>query len=176
MPTTFTPAEALDVLERTPSVLGALLRDVAPGWYAADEGPGTWSPFEVVGHLVHAEETNWVPRARHVLERGEGRPFEPFDRSAHLARFEGWPLGALLDRFAGLRASSLQTVRSWSLSEEDLALRGSHPALGAVTLRELLATWAVHDLAHVGQVVRTMARRYADDVGPWREYLPVLPR
>jgi hypothetical protein len=168
--------ETLEVLERTPAVLDRLLRGGSPAWHRADEGPETWSPFAVVGHLVHAEETNWVPRARAILEGGEDRPFEPFDRFAHLARFADQPLDDLLDRFAERRRSSLETVRGWGLTAERLALRGRHPELGAVTLAQLLATWAVHDLDHLGQVVRVMARRYTVEVGPWREYLSILRR
>ena len=176
MPPSFSLPDTLDVLERTPSVLDALLRGTSPAWHRVDEGPGTWSPFDVVGHLVHGEETDWVPRARVILEHGEDQPFEPVDRFAHLGRFSDWSLADLLDRFAELRRSSVETVRGWGLSDEQLALRGRHPAFGPVTLRQLLATWAVHDLGHVRQVARTMARRYTDEVGPWTEYLTILPR
>lgn len=173
-PTTFTLTDTLDLLERTPSVLDALLRGTSLAWHRADEGPGTWSPFDVVGHLVHGEETDWVPRARVILEHGEDRPFAPFDRFAHLERFRDRSLDDLLDRFAERRRSSLATVRGWNLTDEQLALRGRHPAFGPVTLRQLLATWAVHDLGHVRQIARGMAKRYADEVGPWTAYLTIL--
>ena len=172
----FSLDETYALLERTPATLDALLRGSAPGWHRADEGPESWSPFEVVGHLVHGEETDWIPRARIVLEAGESTPFEPFDRFAQLTRFRDWPLDALLDRFAELRRESLRTARGWALTEAQLDLRGRHPALGAVTLRQLLATWAVHDLSHLAQISRVMAKRYAAEVGPWREYLSVLTR
>jgi hypothetical protein len=168
--------ETLDVLERTPPVLGSLLRGTSPAWHAVNEGPKTWSAFDVVGHLVYGEETDWVPRARIILEHGEARPFEPFDRFAQLTRFAGWSLERLLDRFAELRQANLETVRGWRLTEAQLALPGRHPELGPVTLCELLATWAVHDFNHVAQIVRVMAKRYGDEVGAWQAYLSILNR
>ena len=173
---TFTLAETLDILERTPVVLDRLLRGSSPSWHTVNEGPETWSAFDVVGHLIHGEETDWVPRARIILEDGERRAFEPFDRFAQLDRFNDWVLDDLLDRFAELRQTSLQTVRSWDLTDQQLALRGRHPELGPVTLRQLLATWAVHDLNHMGQIVRVMAKQYADEVGAWHAYLSILHR
>lgn len=173
---TFDLPETLDVLERTPAVVSVLLRGTSASWHAIDEGPDTWSAFDVVGHLIHGEETDWVPRARIILEHGEGRPFEPFDRFAQIARFAGWSLDHLLDRFAELRQANLEIVRSWQLTEAQLALPGRHPELGAVNLRQLLATWAVHDLNHIAQIARVMARRYTEEVGVWREYLSILNR
>lgn len=173
---TFDLPQTLDLLERTPAVLDSLLRGTSPAWHAVDEGPDTWSAFDVVGHLVHGEETDWVPRARIILEHGEARPFEPFDRFAQLTRFAGWSLDDLLDRFAELRHESLETVRGWRLTGEQLDLPGRHPELGPVTLRQLLATWAVHDLNHLAQISRVMAKRYAEEVGPWRAYLSILNR
>jgi hypothetical protein len=170
----FDLAETLDLLERTPTVLDGLLRGSSPAWHAHDEGPGTWSPIEVVGHLVHGEETDWVPRARIILEDGPARPFEPFDRVAMRTRFAGWPLERLLDRFAELRRANLEIVRAWDLSEEQLALPGRHPELGTVDLRQLLASWAVHDLGHVAQAARVMAKRYTAEIGPWRAYLTIV--
>jgi hypothetical protein len=169
-------AETLDLLERTPAVVDSLLRGTSPAWHTADEGPGTWSAFDVVGHFIHGEETDWVPRARIILEHGDARPFEPFDRFAQLTRFAGWPLPRLLDRFAELRRENLETVRGWQLTEAQLALPGRHPELGPVTLRQLLATWAVHDLNHVAQIARVLAKRSTDEVGPWRAYLSILNR
>lgn len=168
--------QTLDILERTPAVLDALLRGTSDAWHAVAEGPDTWSAYDVVGHLVHGEETDWLPRARIILEHGEARPFEPFDRFAQFRRFAGWPLARLLDRFAELRRANLDVVRGWGLTEAQLALTGRHPAFGTVDLRQLLATWAVHDLNHVGQISRVMAKRYTDEVGPWRAYLSVLNR
>lgn len=173
---TFDLPETLDVLERTPSVLDALLRGTSGHWHAINEGGDTWSAVDVLGHLVHGEETDWVVRARIILDHGDSRPFEPFDRFAQDERFAGWSLERLLDRFAEVRAANLATVRGWNLTEAQLALPGRHPALGPVTLRQLLATWAVHDLNHLAQIERVMAKRYAEEVGPWREYLSILKR
>ncbi len=173
---TFTLPESLDLLERTPPVLDALLRGTSASWHGINEGPETWSAFDVVGHLIHGEETDWVARARIILEEGEARAFDPFDRFAQFAKYGAWSLDDLLDRFAALRAENLQTVRDWALTEEQFALRGRHPELGPCTLRQLLATWAVHDLNHLAQIARVMAKRYTDDVGPWRAYLSILNR
>lgn len=173
---TFTLAETFSVLERTPTVVDSLLRGTTSHWHRIDEGPDTWSAFDVIGHLIHGEETDWVPRARIILKHGEGRPFEPFDRFAQLERFSDWSLEALLDRFAEARESNINTVRSWDLTDEQLSLRGQHPELGTVTLQQLLATWAVHDLNHISQIVRVMAKRYTDEVGAWGAYLSILNR
>lgn len=169
-------ADTLDLLERTPGVLDSLLRGTSPSWHARDEGPETWSAVDVLGHLVYGEETDWVPRARIILEHGDGRPFEPFDRFAQKRLFAGWSLERLLDRFAELRRANVEAVRSWELTEAQLDLAGRHPELGRVTLQELLATWAVHDLNHLAQISRVMAKRYADEVGAWRDYLSILKR
>jgi len=168
--------ETLDILRRTPVVVDTLLRGTSGSWHAINEGPDTWSAFDVVGHLIHGEETDWVPRARIILEHGEGRPFEPFDRFAQFSRFAGRPLDDLLDRFAELRHANLEIVQDWHLTDPQLAQKGRHPELGPVTLRELLATWAVHDLNHIAQIARVMAKRYTDEVGVWRTYLSVLNR
>ena len=173
---TFQLQESFEVLERTPGVLTALLDGLVETWQTADEGPDTWSPHGVVGHLVFGEETDWVPRARIILEHGPDRPFEPFDRFAQLERFRGWSMTRLLERFATLRGENLDVVRGWRLTEKQLDLQGRHPALGLVTLRQLLATWTVHDLGHIAQISRVMAKRFKDDVGVWQEYLPVLHR
>lgn len=172
----FDLSETVALLGRTPAVLDTLLRGTSAAWHASNEGSGTWSALDVVGHLLHGEETDWVPRARIILEHGEDRPFEPFDRFAQHSRFAGWSLDDLLDRFTELRRANLETVRSWSLTEAQLALPGRHPELGRVTLRELLATWAVHDLNHIAQISRVMARVYTGEVGAWRAYLSVLER
>lgn len=172
----FDLSETLDLLARTPTVLDTFLRGTSAAWHASSDGPGTWSAFDVVGHLIHGEETDWVPRARIILEHGEDRPFEPFDRFAQLSRFEGWSLEDLLGRFTELRRANLETVRSWNLTEAQLALPGRHPELGGVILRQLLATWAVHDLNHIAQISRVMAKVYTGEVGPWRAYLSVLNR
>jgi hypothetical protein len=168
--------ETLDILGRTPTVVGTLLRGTSASWHDSNEGPDTWSAFDVVGHLIHGEETDWVPRAQLILEHGEDRPFEPFDRFAQLTRFTGWSLDQLLDRFAELREANLEIVRNWRLTEAQLALPGRHPELGQVDLRQLLATWAVHDLNHIAQIARVLAKRYTQAVGAWRAYLSILNR
>jgi len=168
--------ETLDILERTPAVLTALLGGIGEAWQQATEGPDTWSAADVVGHLVHGEETDWVPRARLILEHGDGKPFESFDRFAQLERFQGWSLDDLLERLATLRAANLVEVRGWNLTEYDLSRPGRHPELGAVDLRQLLATWAVHDLNHLVQIARVLAKRYSDEVGQWKAYLSILNR
>jgi hypothetical protein len=165
--------EALALLERTPATLATLLRDLPDGWLAADEGPETWNPKVVVGHLLHAERTDWLPRARLILARGPNRTFAAFDRFAQLREPES-TLGEQLDQFATLRAENLFVLRGWKLGDAELDLPGEHPALGPVTLRQLLATWVAHDLTHVVQIARVMAKRYTHEVGPWRAYLSVL--
>lgn len=172
----FDLAQTFDILERTPAVLDSLLRGTSSTWNTTDEGPDTWSAFDVMGHLVHGEETDWIPRARIILEQGESRPFDPFDRHAQFERFGSWPLDALLDRFAELRTANLEIARGWDLDEAQLAQSGRHPELGTVSLRQLMATWAVHDLGHIAQISRVMAKVYADAVGPWRAYIPILDR
>ena len=166
--------ETVAVLERTPGALDALLRGLPEIWTSRNEGEKTWSSREVLGHLIHGERTDWMPRARMIRDFGESRTFEPFDRWGHERESRGQTLGALLDEFARLRAEGLGTLREWQLGPEDLARRGRHPALGVVTLGELLATWAAHDLSHLHQVTRVMAHQYREAVGPWREYLGVM--
>lgn len=170
----FVVQDAIEVLARTPAVLSAMLRGLPDGWVAATEGGDTWSPFDVVGHLIHGDRTDWLPRARTILEHGEARPFEPFDRLAQFASSQGRSLASLLDEFAVVRQTSLVDLASLRLSKTDLDRRGRHPQLGIVTLRQLLATWVAHDLDHIVQVSRVMARQYSDEVGPWRAYLRVI--
>jgi hypothetical protein len=168
--------EAIAVLERTPAALRAMLGGLPQGYTDANEGPNTWSPFVVLGHLVHGEETDWIPRARLILEVGDREPFEPFDREAQFKRFADWSMEKLLETFALRRAASITTMKSWRLGPEDLQRKGRHPALGEVTLQQLLATWVAHDLGHIAQIARAMAKRHTEDVGPWKEHLPVLTR
>jgi DinB superfamily len=164
----------LSALSQTPAVLHELLAD-APATLAERRGhSGEWSAFDVLGHLIDGEETDWVPRARIILMQGPDRRFEPFDRFRHLERNRGRTVAELLDEFAWLREENLHTVRAWHLTPRQMALTGEHPELGTVTLRQLLATWVAHDLGHVAQVARVMAKQYRDEVGPWVEYLPVL--
>lgn len=170
----YDPAHAIPVLERTPGVLRALLDGLPRAWTDAREGPGRWSPYEVVGHLIHGERTDWIPRAEWILRVGEAEPFPPFDRVAMLRDSPGAPLRELLDRFAGLRGESVSRLRALPLTPADLAKRGRHPELGPVTLEQHLATWVAHDLSHIRQIVRTMGREYAEAVGPWTAYLPML--
>jgi hypothetical protein len=167
---------AVAVLERTPATLRAMLRGLPAAWTDADEGPDTWSPWAIVGHLIHGERTDWVARAELILAQGAVRRFTPFDREAQFRESRGQPLAALLDQFEQLRAANLKRVAGWRLSEAELTLMGEHPELGPVTLRQLLATWVAHDLGHIAQIARVMARQYRDEVGPWRAYLPVLDR
>ena len=165
---------ALPVLRRTPSVLADLLADLPSSWTDAVEGPNTWSPFDVVGHLIHGERTDWVPRVEHLLRHGDAVPFPPFDREAMFAASQGRSLGELLDTFARLRTDSLNRLVALGLSDEDLPRRGRHPEFGVVTLGQHLSTWVAHDLGHISQIVRVMARQYTDAVGPWRTYLSIL--
>jgi uncharacterized damage-inducible protein DinB len=167
---------AKEVLGRTPATLNALLRGLPDEWVVPNEGPDSWSPFDVVGHMIHGEKTDWIPRARVILEHGDGRAFEPFDRFAMFEESRGRSLGELLSAFERLRAESLRELEGMRLTPELLAKRGAHPELGVVTLGQLLSTWVVHDLGHVGQIVRVMAKQYGEAVGPWRDYLPVLGR
>ena len=168
--------EAKEILRRTPATLNSLLRDLPEAWILSNEGPETWSPLYVVGHLIHAEETDWIPRARIILEHGKSGTFEPFDRFAMFEKFKGKSLGELLARFELLRAESLKVLESINLTPELLSKRGTHPEFGEVTLSQLLSTWVVHDLGHIGQIVRVMAKQYGEAVGPWKAYLPVLGR
>jgi hypothetical protein len=166
--------DALPVLQRTPAVLRALLLDLPGSWTGATEGPGTWSPFDVVGHLIHADRTDLMPRVEHILRHGDSVPFPAFDREAMFAASRGLPLRELLDTFGQLRAESLDRLAALALTNADLVRRGKHPEFGPVTLGQHLATWVAHDLSHVAQVVRVMARQYSAAVGPWRAYLPIL--
>jgi hypothetical protein len=167
-------ADCVAVLERTPAVLDALLRDLPAAWIEATEGPGTWSPYAVMGHLIHAEEADWMPRMGIILEHGTARAFDPLDREAQFREGVQRPLGELLDEFRLLREGSLARLRELDLGELELGLTGMHPALGVVTARQLLATWAAHDLGHLVQVNRVMAKRYRGEVGPWAAYLSVM--
>ena len=162
------------ILERTPRTLETLLRGLPESWTRANEGPNTWSPHEVVAHLINGERTDWIPRARLILARDPTATFFPFQREGFFAEARTRPLTELLDLFASLRAESLRTLDSWALGPRELALTVQHPELGQVTMSQLLATWVVHDLGHVVQVSRTMARQYRAEVGPWTAYLGVL--
>ena len=173
---TFRLDRATEILARTPTVLRALLDGLSDAWLEADEGPDTFSPRDVVAHLVQGEEEDWIPRLRIILDHGERRPFEPFDRFAFRARYADEDVSTLLDRFAALRRENLETLASLDLSPDVLERRGTHPELGTVTLGQLLATWVVHDLGHVAQMTRVMAKEWREEVGAWVAYLPVLQR
>ena len=164
----------ISLLTRTPAALNALLRDLPEAWTHQNEGENTWSAFDVVGHLIHGERTDWMPRVRMVLEFGESQAFEPFDRWGQERESRGKPLGQLLDEFARLRSENLGELRALNLRQDDLDRRGRHPSLGVVALSQLVATWAAHDLTHLHQISRIMAHQYRDAVGPWSAYLGVL--
>jgi hypothetical protein len=173
---------AIEALSATPAALTALLAPLRPAWTDANYGrraydgaeQDTWSPRDIVAHLIHAEQTNWLPRARHILQHGEARPFEPFDRSGNLAAARATPMPELLDQFVELRAASITGLRELDLTPDTLARRGTHPALGTVTLSQLLATWVVHDLNHLHQIALAMAWQYREAVGPWTKFLSIL--
>jgi len=172
----FDLADALPVLERTPRVVRALLQDLPEPWIRGTEGPETWSPFDVVGHLIHGERTDWMERVELILAHGDTRAFTPFDRFAQFDASRGRSLAELLDTFTELRAANLERLRKLRLTPEDLDRPGRHPELGSVTLGQLLATWTAHDLSHIGQIARVMGRQYVDAVGVWQAYLPMLTR
>jgi DinB family protein len=165
---------AIAILERTPRTLGALLGELPAAWLDVDEGPGSFSPRDVVGHLIHGEDTDWIPRIRIVLAHGEAQPFTPFDRRGHRPRIQGRSMAELLREFEGKRRANLETLRGLDLTPERLERRGTHPELGPVTLGQLVAAWAVHDLNHLAQIERVMAGQYREAVGPWRAYMRIL--
>ena len=162
------------VLERTPATLRAMLEGLPDVWLHGTEGPGTWSPYIVMRHLIHCEREDWIRRAEMVLAQGPRRKFTPLDRVAQLRERQDRTLPELLDEFADLRAKNLATLTGWNLTDAHLALEGEHPEFGAVTMKQLLSTWVAHDLGHLVQINRVMARQYRDAVGPWRAYLSVM--
>jgi hypothetical protein len=169
----FAVGEAIEVLERTPRTLRAMLDGVSDEWTGGGDRED-WAPFDIVGHLIHGELTDWIPRAKIILAQGENKTFVPFDRWAQFELSKGKTLGVLLDEFDECRRASLRTLVDWNLNGEQLRLKGMHPELGEVTLEQLLATWVVHDLTHIRQISQFMARKYSDTVGPWTEYLSIL--
>ena len=166
--------KAKEVLQRTPATLNALLNDLPSDWVLANEGPETFSPYDVIGHLIEGEENDWIPRARIILEQGEARPFDKFDRFAMYEKSRGKSLSELLAGFEQLRGESLRQLDEMNLTPELLQKRGSHPALGVVTLSQLLSAWVVHDLGHIRQIVRVMAKQYREAIGPWTTYLTIV--
>jgi DinB superfamily len=169
----FEVESAREVLRKTPYVLQVMLVDLPDAWLHASEAPDAWSPYQVCGHLLHIEETDWLDRTKVILAHGTSKVFEPVDREAGFVRFAGWSARELLDRFAVTRETNLEELAAL-VGPADLDRRGMHPNFGEVTLAQLLATWVVHDLNHVNQIVKTMAKQYGDAVGPWRAFLPLL--
>lgn len=170
----FKLAEATQILERTPATLTAMVSGMPETWLKCTEGAGTWSAYDVVGHLIHGELTDWMPRTRMILQHGESKAFEPFDRIAMFRDDQNRPIGDLLDQFAFLRAENLVTLQNMKLSEEEFSRRGTHPELGSVTLKQLLATWVAHDMSHIAQIARVTAKQYCHEVGPWKQYLSIM--
>ena len=169
-----TIADATAALARTPATLNAWLREAPADWLAGNEGGESWSPIDVLGHLIHGERTDWMPRVRRILEHGDRVPFDKFDRFAQFRDFAGWSVPQLLDEFQRAREASVRELRALALDDAALDRPGLHPELGPVTLRNLLATWVAHDLDHVMQIARVIAKQYTDEVGPWRAYLRVI--
>ncbi len=167
---------AVEVLEKTPQTLRSLLGGLSDPWILTNEGPDTWSPYDVVGHLIHGEETDWIPRAKIILEHGEAQTFIPFDRFAFFEKSKGKTLLELLDTFARLRKENLRVLEELQLESQHFELKGTHPEFGTVTLGQLIVTWVVHDLDHIEQIVRTMAAQYRDNAGPWKAYLSILKK
>jgi hypothetical protein len=170
----FKLAQAMEVLTQTPGVLDALLRGKSAEWLSSRKTPESFSPLDVVGHLIHADKTDWIPRAQLILSSRGSKTFEPFDRFAFRPLLSGKTVETLLDEFGELRRRNIQTLHDLGVGEKELELPGIHPELGAVTLSNLLATWVVHDLGHTSQILKTMANEYRDSVGAWREYLAIL--
>lgn len=170
----FSLDDAVEILSRTPATFNSLLAGLSDPWIKNNEGPETWSPYDVVGHLIHGERTDWMPRLKIILELGESRPFDPFDRFAQFEASKGKSLSELLETFATLRRQNLATLKQLHLTEAHFKLKGTHPDFGPVTLEQLLATWVVHDLDHISQIARVMAKQYVDEVGPWVRYLSIL--
>ena len=170
----FTLEHAVEILEHAPLTLEAMLRNLSPEWTHSAGDQDNWSPYDVVGHLIHGEETDWMPRAEIILAQGADRTFVPFDRLAQFEKSRGKSLADLLSEFAYLRRNNVEKLTGWKLTPEQLALKGMHPELGEVTLEQLLATWVVHDLNHIKQIVTRMASKFTDEVGPWKQYLSIL--
>lgn len=166
--------QAVEILERTPSVLNSLLGNLSDEWTKSSENTEDWGAFDIVGHYIYGEDTDWIPRAALILKQGENLTFTPFDRVAQFEISKGKSLADLLETFAEKRRENLETLKSWNLTPEKLALKGNHPELGEVTLEQLLATWVVHDLTHIRQIVSVLAKTYGENVGAWKAYLSIL--
>ncbi len=172
----FDLSKSIEVLERTPLVIEGMLKGVSDEWITKNEGPGTWSAFDIVGHLVHGEKTDWMTRTEIILSDTNNKKFTPFDRFAQLRESQGKSIQMLLDEFKNLRKKNIVKLKLKGIDSADLHKHGIHPDFGKVTLKQLLSTWVVHDLNHVAQVARVMAKQYKSEVGPWIEYLPILTR
>lgn len=168
--------KSIEILSRTPAVIETLLQGLSADWIDANEGPETWSPFDVVGHLIHGEKTDWITRMELILSDKTNKTFEPFDRFAQFEESKGKSLAQLLSEFKELRKKNIQFLLSKQITSADLRRTGNHPAFGSVTLEQLLATWVAHDLGHIAQISRVMAKQYKEAVGPWKQFLPVLDR
>ncbi|MEO9871262.1 DinB family protein [Ekhidna sp.] len=166
--------KSLEILERTPVVIKGLLSGISTDWTSSNEGENTWSPFDIVGHLVHGEEVDWLPRTKIILQHGNSQPFEPFDRFAQFEKSKGKSLNQLLDEFEQLRTANLKELRVLNIMDDDLSKTGMHPGLGKITLQNLLSSWTVHDLGHIVQISRVLAKQYTSEVGPWTQYMAVL--
>lgn len=166
--------KAIEVLERTPSVIKSLLSEISDEWTLNNEGENTWSPYDVVGHLVHGEKTDWMPRLEMVLANSETKTFEPYNRFAQFEMSKGKSLATLLSEFESFRKQNIDTLKAQNISEKDLSKIANHPSLGRVTLKNLLAAWVVHDLGHITQISRVMAKQYKDEIGPWSKYLTIV--
>jgi hypothetical protein len=170
----YSKEQAIEILERTPAVLKSLLANINDDWVMNNEGPDTFSPYDVVGHLIHGEKTDWVVRAKIILEHGVNKPFDPYDRFAQYEESKGKSLQELLNEFEAIRKENMNWLSSVQLTEDDLERKGKHPVLGEVTLRNLLSTWVVHDLTHIAQVTRVMAKQYTEEMGPWPQFFRIL--
>ena len=167
-------SKAIEILERTPKVLSTLLSGISEEWTENNEGENTWSPYDVIGHLVHGEEVDWLVRTKIILEFEGAKTFEPFDRFAQFEKSKGKSIDQLLGEFTQLRKANLQAFKSLNISESDLDKKGSHPGLGTITLRNMLSSWVAHDLGHIAQISRVMAKQYSSEIGPWHEYLAIM--
>ncbi len=170
----FQITQTVEILSQTPATIKSLLGNLSDEWIYASDGENNWSPFDIIGHYIHGEETDWIPRAEVILARGENAIFEPFDRFAQFEISKGKTLPELLETFADLRRKNIEILESWNLTDEQLNLKGIHPELGEVTLGQLLATWAVHDLTHIRQLVTVLAKQNTENVGAWKQYLTIL--
>jgi len=172
----FSLSKSIAILERTPSVLNAYLNELPDSWLKTNEGSNTWSPYDVIGHLIHGEKTDWMVRLQLILSDASNKTFEPFDRFAQQHNDQNQSISQLLKEFEKLRHTNLSVLRALNLSDKDLNKTGIHPELGKVTLQQLIASWVVHDLGHIAQISRVMAKQYTEDVGPWKAYLGILNR